>query len=392
MSSLMTRRDFVRTTAALAAGAGATRADNPPPEPSTPPPPTDSAHAPTAAEEWRNRHPEMRYRRLGRTGFMISEIVCGGDPIAPDNNRHVEMALDLGLNYLDTAPDYGGGKSEEGYAAVIQGAKRDRVFVNTKVSHFAPARFDAYQTLFASLHRDEQAAILREANEDIATRQVTVPNYFGSYFTGQMRQVEMAAISNAVERRYPHRIDRGAVYVETIVKSLEGSLRRLGTDHVDLMMCPHWAASPDEVRIPEIHEAFEKLRQQGKVRYLGVSAHNDPAHVLRAAMETGVYSVAMVAYNIMNHDYVAPAIEEAHRRNFGVIAMKTAQAVFNPDRSTTPVPERAALLHQLVPGDLNLHQKAYKWALSNPHLSAAISNMVDEKQMKDNLAVVRVTA
>jgi len=388
----MTRRDFVRTTAALAASAGAARAADPPSGPFTPPLPTDSAHAPAAAEEWRNRHPEMRYRRLGRTGFMISEIVCGGDPIAPDNNRHVEMALDLGLNYLDTAPDYGGGKSEEGYAAVIQGARRDRVFLNTKISRFAPARFDAYQTIFASLNRDEQAAILREANQDIATRQVTVPNYFGSYFTGQMRQVEMAAISNAVERRYPRRIDRGVVYVETIVKSLEGSLRRLGTGHVDLMMCPHWASSPDEVRIPEIHEAFEKLRQQGKVRYLGVSSHNDPAQVLRAAMETGVYSAAMVAYNIMNHDYVAPAIEEAHRRNFGVIAMKTAQAVFNPDRSTTPVPERAALLHQLVPGNLNLHQKAYKWALSNPHLSAAISNMVDEKQMKDNLAVARVTA
>ncbi|HME00439.1 MAG TPA: aldo/keto reductase [Terriglobia bacterium] len=391
MSPLMTRRDFVWTTAALAAGAAATRAGNPPPEPSTTEPPADSAQA-AIGEEWRNRHPEMRYRQLGRTGFMISEIVCGGDPIAPDNNRHVEMALDLGLNYLDTAPDYGGGKSEEGYAAVIQGAKRDRVFVNTKISRFAPTRFDTYQAIFASLNRDEQAAILREANEDIAQRQVTVPNYFGSYFTGQMRQVEMAAISNAVERHYPKRIDRTAVYVETIAKSLEGSLRRLQTDHVDLMMCPHWASSPDEVRIPEIREAFEKLRQQGKVRYLGVSAHNDPAHVLRAAMETGVYSAAMVAYNIMNHDYVAPAIEEAHRRNFGVIAMKTAQAVFNPDRSTTPVPERAALLHQLVPGDLNLHQKAYKWALSNPHLSAAISNMVDEKQMKDNLAVVRITA
>jgi aryl-alcohol dehydrogenase-like predicted oxidoreductase len=391
MSSLMTRRDFV-WTAALAAGTAATRTGNPPPEPSSQKPPTESAQAPAAAEEWRNRHPEMRYRRLGRTGFMISEIVCGGDPIAPDNNRHVEMALDLGLNYLDTAPDYGGGKSEEGYAALIRGAKRDRVFVNTKISRFAPTRFDTYQTIFASLNRDEQAAILREANEDIAQRQVTVPNYFGSYFTGQMRQVEMAAISNAVERHYPQRIDRRAVYVETIVKSLEGSLSRLQTDHVDLMMCPHWASSPDEVRIPEIYQAFEKLRQQGKVRYLGVSAHNDPAHVLRAAMETGVYSAAMVAYNIMNHDYVAPAIEEAHRRNFGVIAMKTAQAVFNPDRSTTPVPERAALLHQLVPGDLNLHQKAYKWALSNPHLSAAISNMVDEKQMNDNLAVVRLRA
>lgn len=388
MFPLMRRRDFVRATTALAVGAGITRSGDPLAAGLL----ADS-EAPAAGElEWRNKHSEMRYRRLGRTGFMISELVCGGDPIAPDNNHHVEVALDLGLNYLDTAPAYGDGKSEEGYSAVIQGSKRDRVFINTKISPFAATRFDAYQKIFDGLNRDEQAQTLRDANEDIAHRQVTVPNYFGNYFTGQIRQVETAAIANALEKRYPQRIDRGVVYVDTIIKSLEGSLSRLKTDHVDLMMCPHWAASPAEVQIPEIHEAFQKLRQQGKVRYLGVSAHNDPAHVLRAAMDTGVYSAAMVAYNIMNHDYVAPVIEEAHRRNFGVIAMKTAQAVFNPDRSTKPVPERAALLHQLVPGDFGLHQKAYKWALSNPHLSAAISNMVDERQVKENLAVVRVTA
>jgi aryl-alcohol dehydrogenase-like predicted oxidoreductase len=381
MSSAVTRRDFVT---ALVAGAGLAGAAD-----ALSGPHAVDAHTPaTAGLEWRNRHPEMRYRRLGRTGFMISEIVCGGDPIAPDNNRHVEAAIDFGLNYLDTAPAYGDGKSEEGYSAVIQGSKRERVFINTKISPFAGTRFTAYQKIFDGLSREEQVHILREANEDIARRQVTVPNYFGNYFTGQIRQVEMAAISNAIEKHYPQRIDRGTVYVETIIKSLEGSLSRLKTDHVDLMMCPHWAASPAEVLIPEIHEAFEKLRQQGKVRYLGVSAHNDPAHVLKAAMETGVYSVAMVAYNIMNHDYVAPTIGEAHRRGFGVIAMKTAQAIFNPDRSTKSFPERAALLHQLVPGDFSLHQKAYKWALSNPNLSAAISNMVDEKQMRENLAVV----
>ncbi|PYV23740.1 MAG: hypothetical protein DMG24_13250, partial [Acidobacteria bacterium] len=58
-------------------------------------------------------------------------------------------------------------------------------------------------------------------------------------------------------------------------------------------------------------------------------------------------------------------------------------------RSPEPFPERAAFLNQTVPGELNLHQKAYKLALSNPHLSAAISNMVDEKQVRENLAVVR---
>jgi len=68
--------------------------------------------------------------------------------------------------------------------------------------------------------------------------------------------------------------------------------------------------------------------------------------------------------------------------------MKVAQAVFDPDRSETPRPERVALLDRIVPGELNTWQKAYRFGLSNPNLSAVISNMVDETQVKENLSVV----
>src|SRR5262245_47098286 len=77
---------------------------------------------------WRNRQSSIAYRRLGRTGYMISEMVMGGNTIAPDNHEHVLLALDMGLNYLDTAPAYGKGKSEEGYARVLKGRKRDSFF------------------------------------------------------------------------------------------------------------------------------------------------------------------------------------------------------------------------------------------------------------------------
>jgi aryl-alcohol dehydrogenase-like predicted oxidoreductase len=376
------RRDFLKGSVALAIGgsalqAGAGRAGQ------------AAASTAGAKLEWRNQRPEMRYRKLGRTGFMISEMVCGGDPISPTNNRHVELAIEMGLNYLDTAPEYGEGQSERGYGAIIQGAKRDQVFVNTKISVFPDTRFAVYEMLYARLNRDEQAAILREVSEDIERRRVTVPNYFGNYFNGQIRQVEEAALANAMEKKYGAKIDRPRVYVKTITDSLEGSLKRLQTDHVDLMMCPHACSSPAEVQIHEIYEAFELLRKQGKVRYLGVSAHNDPAGVLKAALETGVYSLAMVACNILNWHYVAPVVEQAYKQDFGVIAMKTAQVIFQPDRSTTPVPERAALLEQTIPGNMNLHQKAYRFVLNNPHVSAVISQMENEKQVRENLPVAR---
>jgi predicted aldo/keto reductase-like oxidoreductase len=191
-----------------------------------------------------------------------------------------------------------------------------------------------------------------------------------------------------LERRYPGTIDARATYAETMIRSVEDSLRRLKTDHVDILMCPHGASSYAETQIPEVHETFEKLRAQGKVRALGVSAHNDPAAVLRGAIASDVYSVAMIAFNVVNRTYVEPALEEARKADFGVVAMKLAQAVFEPDRSTTRRPERVALLDRLVPGELNTYQKAYTFGLSNPNLSAVISNMVDEKQVAENLSVI----
>jgi aryl-alcohol dehydrogenase-like predicted oxidoreductase len=344
--------------------------------------------APQAVEPvWRNRQGGMKYRRLGRTGFMISEIVCGGDPVAPDNHRHVLMAIERGLNYLDTAPAYGGGKSEAGYAEVLRAVGRDRVFLTTKVSPLGSARNRAYQAIFDGLSRDEQEAVLRAVAEDLRERHAALPGYMGNYFGGQLREIETDALSDVLEKRYPRRIDARATYADTMIRSVEESLKRLGTDHVDILMCPHGASSYAETQIPEVHETFQKLRDQGKVRALGVSAHNDPAGVLRGAIASGVYSVAMIAYNVTNRAYVEPALQEAKRADFGVIGMKLAQAVFEPDRSTNRRPERMALLDRMVPGDLNPYQKAYTFGLANPNLSAVVSNMVDEKQVRENLVV-----
>jgi len=377
MSEPLVRREFLKSSLALAAGAAAMAR------------PSHASPAPVPADaEWRNKQPGMKYRRLGRTGYMVSEIVCGGDPVAPDNRRHVEVAFEMGLNYLDTAPAYGQGKSEEGYAEVIKAVGRDRVFLNTKVSPLGTSRNKAYQQVFAGLSRGEQEAILREVTEDLKRRGATLPEYMGNYFQGQLREIEEDAFSDVMERRFRSRIDARATYAEVIVKSVEDSLKRLKTDHVDILMCPHGASSYAETQIAEVHETFEKLKKEGKVRALGVSAHNDPAGVLKGAIASGVYSVAMIAFNLMNRQHVEPALEEAKKKDFGVIAMKVAQAVFQAGREPRPLPERLALLNQMVPGEANAYQKAYKLGLSNPNLSAVISNMVDEKQVKENLAVV----
>jgi aryl-alcohol dehydrogenase-like predicted oxidoreductase len=370
------RREFLKGTLAFAAGAAGLAGEG-------------LGRVLAAPEaEWRNRQAGMKYRRLGRTGFMVSEIVLGGDPIAPDNRRQAEVAFERGLNYFDTAPAYGGGKSEEGYAEALRAVGRQNVFLTTKVSPLGGARNRAYQQIFASLGREEQESILREVAEDLERRDASLPAYMGNYFRGQLREIEEDALSDVLERKYRARVDGRATYFDTIVRSVEESLRRLKTDYVDILFCPHGASSYAETQIPEVHQAYLKLKQDGKVRALGVSAHNDPAGVLRGAVASGVYSMAMVAYNVTNRRYVEPALEEARKKDVGVVAMKVAQAVFQPDRSTNSYPERMALLDRMVPGQMSPYQKAYTFGLANPNLTAVISNMVDEKQVRENLSVV----
>src|SRR5438128_189622 len=78
-----------------------------------------SARSNRTPAEWRNRKEGMAYRRLGRTGLMVSEIVCGGDPITLDDYKHLELALERGLNYLDMAPAYNKGDTERAYGKLL---------------------------------------------------------------------------------------------------------------------------------------------------------------------------------------------------------------------------------------------------------------------------------
>src|SRR6478752_692412 len=149
---MQNRREFLAASAAALAGILATKAD---------------AAPAGAAGEWRNRQSGVAYRRLGRTGFMISEVVMGGNTIGPDSYEHILQALDLGLNYLDTAPAYGRGRSEQGYARVIGSRPRDKFFLNSKVSLWDVNRGKLYRTIYDSLSDAEKKKIDAQVNEEI---------------------------------------------------------------------------------------------------------------------------------------------------------------------------------------------------------------------------------
>ncbi len=342
------------------------------------------------ALEWRNRQPEMAYRQLGRTGMMISEVVNGGDPVNHENYKQVEIAIERGVNYLDMAPAYSRGACEEAYSKVINtSSKRLKVFMTTKVSGYVDVRDRLYHDIYKGLPSGKQEAIMKKAKEMRAARIVDKPGYFLVYWPGQDRSMDACYISNAMAADYGHLVDGSQRFKEKIKSSVAGSLKRTKTDHFDILMCPHGANSPEEVNIPETFETFKELQQEGKVRFLGLSTHNDPAGVVNKAVESGQYHVVMCAYNVINGGYMEEAIRKAYQNGVGVIAMKVAMAVATHHKSIQPIPSwRVDKVDHIVPGDMKPPVKAYLWALQNPNISAVISNLWNENFIRENLSIV----
>ncbi|MCP5115245.1 MAG: aldo/keto reductase [bacterium] len=364
------RREFLVGTAATAVSAVYSR----------------GAAAAPADVEWRNRQSGMTYRRLGRTGFMVSSMGMGGDDVRPDNHDQVLYAVDHGLNYLDTSPRYGGGKSEEGFALVLKARGRENLFVTSKTFHHSTRDDRSYREIFDSLPTAEQTKYRNLARERVEASGATKRDYMGHYFPGQDKMIRDAELYNLLAEKYADRVHRKLGYKEEIVATVEASLKRLGTDYLDCLLSPHGVDTPYETsNHPEIFEAFELLKKQGKVRHLGFSAHSDPGGVLSAAIDTGVYSMGMVAYNFVNHRYVEAAIDKARKADFGVLAMKASRILQNPFRASRLVRDRVSALHQLVPGKLTPFQKGFQWALANKKLNCVVAGISNMEMAKQNL-------
>jgi aryl-alcohol dehydrogenase-like predicted oxidoreductase len=343
-----------------------------------------------ATVERRNQQSGMAYRRLGRTGMMISEIVSGGDPIKLDNFEHLNLALEKGLNYLDMAPAYHQGKCEEAYGKLLAGssAKREKVFLATKISSFNRLAGQMYQDIFNGLPQEKKDAILKRAAEMRRERDVEKPGYYLTYFPNQQNGFNLAYLRGAMLKDYRHKVEGSGHCRKFITESLEASLKRVGVDYFDIVMCPHGANSPEDLECPEIVETFQQLKKQGKVRFLGVTSHNDPAGVLRAATAAGYYDVAMVAYNVINGGYLEEAIRQAAAKGMGIISMKAAHAVATHHKDLQPIPDwRVQKINRVIAGEMKAPMKAYLWALQNPHISAVISNLWDETFINENLSL-----
>jgi aryl-alcohol dehydrogenase-like predicted oxidoreductase len=153
-----------------------------------------------------------------------------------------------------------------------------------------------------------------------------------------------------------------------ILAELDTSLRELATDHLDVWHL-HGLNSPAQIS-DELVEAQRKARQQGKVRFIGVSTHNLPAIVDRAI--EAKLEVVQVQYNFAADASYGPAIEKLNHAGIGVIAMKVMAR--SGGRGRRGQPQRTAAF---APA-------ALKWAINNPAVATTVPSMTDIDQLEQN--------
>jgi hypothetical protein len=246
-----------------------------------------------------------RYRPLGRTGFEMSDISFGCAGLA--DPAVARLAVERGVNYFDTSPDYSRTGSEQALGEGIRGFPRARLFIASK---------------------------LCTADGHLAS-ETPVPK---------------------------------------VIEAVEGSLRRLGTDHLDLVHI-HAVNTLERLMAPNLHEAFDRLRQAGKVRFLGVSSHTpDLETVMRHAVESGRFDVIMVAYNFRNWPDLGAIFRDARERGVGVVAMKTLKGAHHTRLAEFTPTERESFA-----------QAAFKWVLSNPDVSGLVVSISRFEQIDEYL-------
>jgi aryl-alcohol dehydrogenase-like predicted oxidoreductase len=267
----------------------------------------------------------MQIRILGRTGLRVSEIGFGGAPAGIANYLEpwdpagageteslvaaIHRAIDLGLNYFDTAPGYGDGAGEALFGRALAG-RRDRAILATKT---------------------------------------------------------------------------GARDAQGIRRSLEASLRRLQTEVIDVLQFHGGWYPPEDVEriLGEGLAAYQALRDEGKVRFLGFTAEGPSGGVSRL-IATDAFDVLQVRYNLLyqhtcDHVNDAGVMREAEARGMGIVTMRTLTSGIFQKLMRQVFPDAMALAE--------LDRLCLRYVLSNPLVDVAIVGMRRAAEVEMNAAL-----
>jgi len=290
----------------------------------------------------------MKYRTLGRTGLRVSEIGLGtwafasqiyGDVAESEANKAVDAALDTGINFFDTAPLYGT-------------SERDGV---------------AEEILGKALGKNRE--------------KVTISSKFG---------------------RNPTDGNKPNFHAQRCVTSVEDSLKRLGTDRIDVLSF-HSPFSPEEIH-DDVWAALDKLKEQGKIRFVGhsISMFQDTQQMARDWAAQRKIDVIQVVYSLLNRE-ASDLIKFMGKENVGVVARESLANGFlsgvikkdtvfpannlNSRYSRDEIIERVEQVERLsflVRDDVKtMPQAAMRWVLQHPEISLVLSGAKNSREILD---------
>ncbi len=177
---------------------------------------------------------------------------------------------------------------------------------------------------------------------------------------------------------------------EAMMQALEGSLRRLQTDHVDVYF-NHAVNDVARLKNPQWYEFAEAAKKQGKIRFTGMSGHaGHLTECLDYALDSGKFDVILCAYNfgqdprfyqrfLGGFDMVARqpdlprVIKKASQRGVGVVVMKTLMGARLND------------MRQYERDGATFAQAAFRWVLSNREVGGLIVSMTSREAIDEYL-------
>jgi aryl-alcohol dehydrogenase-like predicted oxidoreductase len=304
----------------------------------------------------------MEYRSLGLSGIKVSELAFGawaiggwmwGGNDSKDSIEAIEKAVDNGMTTIDTAAVYGFGLSEELVGKVIKG-KREKVQILTKFG----------------LTWNEKKGEFYFSSKDNKGKDVDIYRYSSK---------------------------------EKVINDCELSLKRLGTDYIDLYQI-HWADPTTPVS--ETMEALDILVQKGKIR-AGAVCNYSP-ELMEEAVKTFNIASNQVPYSMVNRGIEKDIVPYCTGKNIGILAYSPLQRgllsgkirqehKFN-DGDTRPntvyykEPNLSRIL-QLIDNlrdfanerDITLSQLVLNWTIRQPGITCVLAGARNAAQVLDNV-------
>jgi uncharacterized protein len=159
-----------------------------------------------------------------------------------------------------------------------------------------------------------------------------------------------------------------------ILGELETSLKELNTDHLDVWLL-HGLGTAAQIT-DDMVEAQFKAKQQGKVRFVGVSTHTLPAIVDRV-IETKL-DVVLAQYNFTSPEAYTAGLDKLNQAGVGLVAMKVMARAGRRGPGAQPAP----------PAPAGRQAAALKWVIKNRVVATTVPSMTDIDQLEENFSVM----